>query len=45
MAPFLGGGVQYWRRLVDTPALMEVTVVGGLAEAVEWHNLGKTVGR
>ena len=37
--PFLGAGLQYWRRLVETQARSEVDVVGG--ELLPWHNLRK----
>ena len=37
--PFLGAGLQYWRRLVETQARSEVDVVGG--ELLPWHNLCK----
>ena len=35
--PFLGAGLQYWRRFVEMAALNDVAVVGG--ELLPWHNL------
>ena len=35
-SPFLGAGLQYWRRFVEMAARSEVAVVGG---ELPWHNL------